>query len=188
VNASIVIFGVTGSGKTTLAKCLAETLGLGVIELDALRHATGWESVDWPEMRTALEREIERFTNGWVCEGNYSRVADIALSRVDTVIWLNLPWRITFCRLFLRSLRRGITRQKLYTDRGPRESAFTTFATKHSILWWSIHHHHATKRSIQKLIKTVAPFVRIVELRSPSETKSFIQSVTAGSQEARLEG
>jgi adenylate kinase family enzyme len=175
----IVVFGVTGSGKTTVSKRIAGVLGLGVIELDALRHASGWESVDWPEMRASLEREVARFAKGWVCEGNYSRVADIVLAQADMVIWLNLPWRITFPRLLLRSLRRISSRQRLYTDRGPRESALTTFATRHSILWWSIHHHNATKRGIRNLIKKAAPSVRIFELRSSREVESCLEGLTS---------
>ena len=37
----IVIFGATGSGKTTLARRLGETLGLPVMQLDSIRHERG---------------------------------------------------------------------------------------------------------------------------------------------------
>ena len=47
----ICIFGATGSGKTTLADRLGETLALPVMHLDNIRHEHGFDSVAWDEMR-----------------------------------------------------------------------------------------------------------------------------------------
>jgi len=79
----IVIFGATGSGKTTLARRLGETLGLPVMQLDSIRHERGWESVDWDEMRERMEAFVTEHAQGWISEGNYSRVRDVTLSRAD---------------------------------------------------------------------------------------------------------
>ncbi len=42
----IVVWGVTGSGKTTLAKSLERARACRVIELDARSAASGWDSTD----------------------------------------------------------------------------------------------------------------------------------------------
>ena len=41
----ISIRGTTGSGKSTLAKALAKKLDLQHIEIDALHHLPGWNTV-----------------------------------------------------------------------------------------------------------------------------------------------
>jgi adenylate kinase family enzyme len=64
VGRRIAVWGVTGSGKTTLAQRLGETLGLGVVELDAIRHARGWDSTDWPEFREVLTERTRCRTAG----------------------------------------------------------------------------------------------------------------------------
>src|SRR3954447_25065055 len=100
----IVIFGATGSGKSTLADRLGETLGLPVMHLDNIRHEHGWDSVPWDEMRARIEAFVTEHPQGWVSEGNYSRVREVTLSRADTLISLDVPWRTSFWRLFKRTV------------------------------------------------------------------------------------
>ncbi len=130
----IVVWGATGSGKSTFARSLGDSLGLDVIELDAIRHARGWDSTDWDDFRDQLTAQLNRSATGWVCEGSYSQISATYLSRADTLVWLRLPWRISFWRLLKRTLRRSWTREPLYHEAGPRESWRLSFASKHSIL------------------------------------------------------
>src|SRR4051812_46767522 len=118
----IVIFGATGSGKTTLARRLGETLGLPVMQLDSIRHAGGWDSTPWEEMRERMESFIDEHPEGWISEGNYSRVRDVTLSRADTLISLDVPWRTSFWRLLKRTVARAWDQQPLYNHDGPHES------------------------------------------------------------------
>src|SRR4051812_47301605 len=141
----IVVYGATGSGKTTLSRRLGSILGLPVIELDAIRHDGDWDATDWDEMRARLEALVARYTDGWVAEGNYSRVRDVTLSRADTLISLDLPWRTSFWRLLKRTLRRSWTKEPVYAAHGPRESWRNTFSRR-SILLWSITNHQHRKR------------------------------------------
>lgn len=122
VGRRIVIYGVAGSGKTTFARELARHLNLTRIELDAIRHDGDWDATPWDVMRERIVAAIAAAPNGWVCEGNYRKIRDIALAQSDTVIWLRLPWRTSFTRLFARTLRRVITDAPLYAPHGPRES------------------------------------------------------------------
>jgi adenylate kinase family enzyme len=170
----IVVWGVTGSGKTTLARHLGRNSGLGVVELDAIRHANGWDTTDFDDFRAILAARLDGFDQGWVTDGSYHQIMDVYLSRADTLIWLNLPWRVTFWRLFKRTVVRAVDQQPLYNPNGPHESWRMTFLSPRSILWWSISAHRRSNRSRRERIAALPSHVRVYELRSPRQVDAFL--------------
>src|ERR1051325_2763837 len=149
VGTRIVAYGATGAGKTTLARRIAAAKGLVAIEMDGIRHERGWDSTPWEEFADRVVAALDAASVGWVCEGNYSRIAPIPLARADTIIWLHLPWRVSFWRLLGRTISRAWTKELLYNSDGPRESWRLSFLSPNSILWWSIHHHRATNARVR---------------------------------------
>ncbi|CAG0943910.1 partial gluconokinase, partial [Anaerolineae bacterium] len=92
----ISVVGVTGSGKTTFARQLAQRLGYPHIEMDALHWEPNWVQAPWDVFRARVDLALHGDT--WVIDGNYSRARDIVWERADAVIWLDyaLPlvlWR-----------------------------------------------------------------------------------------------
>jgi adenylate kinase family enzyme len=164
---------VTGSGKSTLARRLGAALGLRVVELDAIRHATGWDSTPYDVMRERVTAVLEGAADGWVCEGNYRRVRDIPLSRADTVVWLRLPWRVSFSRLLRRGIGRAYSREPLYGPEGPRETWRKLFFSTDSILWWSTHHHRKTIASVERALADVPHTAKVIVLRTPAEVEAL---------------
>jgi adenylate kinase family enzyme len=184
----IVVWGVTGSGKTTLARHISDALSLPRIELDAIRHANGWDSVPWDVFRDTLVQQLDDYTDGWVLDGSYSAVMDTYLSSADTLIWLHLPWRVAFWRLFKRTVGRAWTREPLYHSEGPRESWRMTFLSPRSILWWSISSHRGRMRRIPERIATLDPHVRVHELCSQREVNALVASVNRSPLPRESEG
>ncbi|MDX1490742.1 MAG: AAA family ATPase [Pseudohongiellaceae bacterium] len=88
----LLIFGNSGSGKSTLAKKLAEQEGIAHLDLDVL----AWQDT-FPPQRNSLSdslKKIQKFTRGkegWVIEGCYSDLLELAAIEADEVIFLNLP-------------------------------------------------------------------------------------------------
>jgi adenylate kinase family enzyme len=88
----ILIIGNSGSGKTTLARAVSEHRQHPLISLDRLH----WQDGGFAEKRD--EREARRMTreaaagDRWVMEGVYGWLADEAMSRAQTLLWLDLPW------------------------------------------------------------------------------------------------
>jgi adenylate kinase family enzyme len=179
VGRRIVVWGATGSGKTTFSRRLGEMLGLGVVELDAIRHARGWDSVGFDEFRAVLTDRLDELSDGWITDGSYSSIMDAYLSRCDTIVWLHLPWRVSFLHLLRRTLRRALLRMRLYSPSGPRESLVLTFLTRRSILWWSISHHRAHVRTVRARIAALPPEVRVYELTSAKVVEAFVRAVEA---------
>ncbi|GLQ31983.1 AAA family ATPase [Litoribrevibacter albus] len=88
----IIIFGNSGSGKSTLAKELCAEHNLSHLDLDEL----AWMQTSPPE-RAPLEESgtaIQAFAatnNGWVIEGCYIDLMEIAAPLSEEIIYLNLP-------------------------------------------------------------------------------------------------
>jgi adenylate kinase family enzyme len=176
-----MIRGATGSGKTTLAHGLAEVLHLPVIEMDAIRHTNGWDSVPWNEFRAKIAELLSLNREGWICEGNYSLVSDLLLAEAESIIWLHIPWRVSFWRLFKRTVRRAWTREPLYHENGPTESWRLTFTSRRSILWWSIGHHQEHVRNTRRLLQTgLPPQVTACVLKSEQDVRAFLEAVREG--------
>ena len=174
----IVIWGATGSGKTTLSRRLGSLLGLPVVELDAIRHERGWDSTPWEEFRERITRTLDACPDGWVSDGGYSPISDVYLSRADTIVWLRLPWSTSFLRLLRRTVTRAWTREPLFGPSGPRESWRLSFLSTRSILWWSISHHREGVRRTRERLDSLEGSVKVYELRSPEEVEGFIEAVS----------
>ena len=130
----IAVIGATGSGKTTLAQQLGDTLDLKVIELDALHWMPGWTEKPWVEIRAELDPMTRQ--DNWVSDGNYGQVRDLVWPRADTIIWLDYPFVIIFFRLFIRTLKRVFLKIELWN--GNRERFRENFLSRDSLFIWLV--------------------------------------------------
>ena len=140
----IAVIGSSGVGKSTLANALAAALDVPVIELDALMHGPDWTPTPTPEFRSRVMDAIasaDEYHGGWVVPGNYRTVADITQQRADTIVWLDLPRRVSMWRLLTRSVRRAVTREETWG--GNRESLADLVSRdpNRNVLLWSWQHH-----------------------------------------------
>ena len=88
----ILIFGNSGSGKSTLAKELCNSYGLAHLDLDTL----AWKLTSPPKRRALIESnlKINSFIDsngGWVIEGCYSDLLEMAVPKSNEIIFMNLP-------------------------------------------------------------------------------------------------
>ncbi len=106
----ISVVGNSGSGKTTVAKAIADVLGVPHLELDGVFHQPDWRPLDTEEFR----RIVSEFTaaESWVVDGNYSGVRDIVWGRADTVVWVDPPRHRVMRQLLARTMRRMATRSR----------------------------------------------------------------------------
>jgi adenylate kinase family enzyme len=173
----INVVGTTGSGKTTVARRIAEALGCPHVELDALHWGPSWEEAPGDELR----ERVSEATRGssWVVDGNYGKVRDIVWGRADTVVWLDYSFPRIFLRLLWRTLRRGILREEIWN--GNRES-LTMALSKDSILLWAITSYPKNKEEYPKLMADPEyTHIRFLRHSSPRETEEWLKSLGSSS-------
>ena len=167
----VVVFGTTGSGKTTLAHRLAVQTGLRVVELDALFWGRDWQPAPVDLFRYRVECETN--DGGWIVVGNYGQVRDLVWRPADTLIWLDLPLPLVMWRLLRRTLYRVATGQELWGT-GNRETWRNAFFSRQSILLWALRTHRRNRRRFALECEFLAKDKRIVRLTSPREVEQFV--------------
>ena len=119
-----VVVGISGSGKSTTARRIAQRLAIAHIELDAAYHQAGWRPAALDDMRA----QVDAATAGpsWVVDGNYvSRVQDVVWPKAQVVVWLDLPRRVVMPALAWRTFSRGVMQTELWN--GNREELGNLF-------------------------------------------------------------
>ena len=175
----IVIYGPTGSGKTTLARQIAERTGLPVVDLDTIFWLPNWTPNPVDQFRADLDSVLGGYPEGWVVAGNYSAIRDIVLPSVDTVVWLRPPFRVAFWRLFKRTVDRAWTKKPLWEGNTNTESWRQSFFSRGSILLWSITNwKNHVKRTLRNL-NEIEHHAQVIELRSGQEVRRFLASLSA---------
>ena len=109
----VVVVGAAGSGKTTLARAIAGPVGVEAVDIDDLFWQPGWVESD----RDTLRARVNAVTAGdrWVVAGNYTRsLKDLLWHRADTLVWLDLPRRVTYRRMLARCWRDALARRELW--------------------------------------------------------------------------
>ena len=177
----VLIAGITGSGKTTLARRLAPALGLQYYELDDLYYDPGMR------MAAAFPAVIDQLTaeQSWLFDSQGPpadseappEVRDRLWSCADTLVWLDYPRRVVVWRAVTRSLRRIVTRERLW--QGYRDSPRQWLRPDHPIRRaWRL----SRIRSEQLETRTQEPawaHLTIIRLRSPRETEAWLNAVRA---------
>jgi adenylate kinase family enzyme len=172
----VSVIGGSCTGKTTLARELAETLGVPHIELDALHHEAGWQEAPADVLRARVDAAFAAAPDGWVADGNYhGKLGTFVLERADTVVFLDLPFGLTLRRVLWRTGRRILSREELWN--GNRESLRLTLS-RDSIVWWVVRQHGTYRQKWPPRYEAL-PHLDVVRLRTPREVRSWLQSIQA---------
>jgi adenylate kinase family enzyme len=159
---------MSGAGKTTAGRRLANVLGLPFHEMDALAIGPGWSTPPtFVDEVAAIVREPAWIFDSW----GYPQVRDVMWAAADTVVWLDYPRRVVLPRLLRRSLLRSWRREQIFggnverwrdwISRGhPFWHAVTTFGSRRAYL--------AERTARESHLQTV-------RLRTPKEFEAWLR-------------
>ncbi len=109
----IMIFGRPGSGKSTFATWLSQSLGLPLHHLDKHFYSSNWVERDYNEFLQIQQNIVN--SERWIVDGNSTRSLEMRFSKADLVLYFNFPRTICIFRILKRFLRPN----KSFDDRAP---------------------------------------------------------------------
>jgi adenylate kinase family enzyme len=167
----ILVYGVTGSGKTTLARRIADRTGLPWHEMDQLTFEPGWIVVPLEEQRRRVEAICAE--PAWVLDTAYASWLDLVLPRVQLIVALDYPRWLSLARLLRRTVARAA--DKRLVCNGNQESFRLAFS-KESIVRW---HFKSFRRKRERIRGWAADpdGPNVVVLRSPRATDRWLASL-----------
>ncbi len=162
----VVVAGVSGVGKTTLAARISEVLGIPHTEIDALFHGPDWTP------RPEFVDDVQRLVAGeaWVTEWQYSAARPLLTARAELLVWLDLPFAtVTLPRVVARTVRRRLRREHLWN--GNVEPPLRTFFTNpEHIVRWSI----STRGTYRERVPAQDATLPVVRLRTAGEVERWL--------------
>jgi adenylate kinase family enzyme len=169
----ISVVGTSGSGKSTVGRQLALGLGVPFVELDSIYHQPGWVPLPTEEFRRRAAEAVAG--DGWVIDGNYSKVRPLVWARADTVVWLDLPRWTVMRQVAWRSLWRAAFQVELWNGNRERWANLFTWVPEDSVISWAWHRHAVYRERYAAAAADPAnAHLHFVRLRSHAEIRRFL--------------
>lgn len=109
----LVIFGLPGGGKTTLADALGKKRDLPVYHLDAHFYLKDWQERPKEEFAQILQELVAG--EAWIIEGNAMASLETRFARATHVLYLRPPRLLCLWRV----IKRRLQKERPYQDRAP---------------------------------------------------------------------
>lgn len=167
----ILVYGVTGSGKSTMAARIAERTGLPWHSVDDLTWEPGWVEVAPEEQR----RRIAAICEGerWVLDSAYGKWLDVPMARVQLIVALDYPRWLSLGRLVRRTIARAVDRREICN--GNTENLGQMF-TRDWIVWWHFK-SFARKRARMRAWEADPAAPEMIRLTSVAQTRRWLASL-----------
>jgi len=165
----ILIVGVSGAGKTTLAANISRLLQLRFLATDPLYWKENWQPVPVERVMRLVEEHISQ--DGWVLDGNFEEQRHALWARADTLIWLDYNLATVLYRLTLRNVG--------WFLRG------TTVWSRNRMSFWqlisslrhSLRSHHRKKTIYEDFLRDL-PGTTVLRFHTPKETAGWLETVS----------
>lgn len=168
------VVGTSGSGKSTFARKLAQTLSVPCIEMDTLYWKADWQYCNDEELAARLSTRLTA-SESWVLDGNYNRTRPIKWQTVDMIVWLDYGFWRTLWQVTVRAINRAQSQNELWPGTGNRESFRRSFWSRESIILWVLKTWRSNRRRyLADMANPAYQHIRFVQLRSRREADEFI--------------
>jgi len=164
----ILLYGVTGAGKSTLAARLSARTGIPWHHVDDLTWQPGWIPTPLDEQR----RRVAAICAGdqWILDTAYSAWLDLVLPRVELVVALDLPRALTLARLLRRTAARIVDGKPVCN--GNRETLRNALS-RDSIIAWHFR-TFSSKRRQMRAWEADRDGPDVIRLTSPRAVEEFL--------------
>lgn len=105
----ILVYGVTGSGKSTAAARISEATGIPWTAVDELAWEPGWVMVDPTEQWRRVAQVCA--DEAWILDTAYGMWAEVPLGRAELVVALDYPRWFSLQRLLRRTVARAVDKE-----------------------------------------------------------------------------
>jgi len=126
-----MVYGVTGSGKTTATTRISAATGIPWTSVDDLTWEPGWVAVPEEEQRRKISEVCAR--DEWLLDTAYAQWLDVPLARVELIVALDYPRWVSLQRLLRRTLARAIDKRPICN--GNTETWREMFSRDSIIAW-----------------------------------------------------
>jgi adenylate kinase family enzyme len=178
----VLVYGVTGTGKSTLAEEIAGRTGIGWHSVDDLTWEPGWVQVPEEEQR----RRIEEICAGerWILDTAYEAWREVVLPRTQLIVALDYPRWVSLGWLLWRTALRVVDHRKICN--GNTESVRQALS-RNSIIVWHFQ-SFARKRARIRGWAADPPGPTVLRLTSPRATKRWLAGLSGPLAFGRLPG
>lgn len=160
----IMIFGLPGSGKSTVALHLSILLQLPLYHIDRYFFEKGWKERDKEEFMRIQHAIVEQ--DAWIVDGNATRSLEVRYSKADIVLY----FRLNRLRCLIRVFKRLFSKDCRIIDRAEGCSERVSFGLIRYL--WGFH------RRVEKKIKEYQekyPEVQFYELHTDEDVAQTIK-------------
>lgn len=164
----VLILGPSGSGKSTLGERLGRILGIPVVHLDQHYWKPNWVDTPKDEWRVKVSDLIK--SDSWVMDGNYTSTLRLRAEAADTIIFIDIPRRLSYLRIFTRFLRfRGKTRPDV-TEDCPEKIDL-------DFIRWIWDYPRTRKPVILRFLEKQKAVKNVIILKGQQEVEGFVHSL-----------
>jgi adenylate kinase family enzyme len=168
----LLVAGVSGVGRSTLARSIAAALLLPYTEIDSLYHGPNWTP------RESFVDEVDAITRepAWVTEWQYRSVRPMLAARADTLVWLDYSFPVAFGRVVRRTWRRARTREEMWNG-NTEPGMWHAITNKDGIVRWAFDTRNKVREQMPDAVAEHT-HLHVVRLRSQRETDAWLAELT----------
>jgi adenylate kinase family enzyme len=167
----ILVYGATGSGKSSLASRLSQVSAIPWTEVDSLTWEPGWNEVPF-------EIQKERVTaicsgDRWILDSAYGKWLDIPMKRTELIIGLDYARHVSLFRLIKRTYLRVTLKQP--SCNGNLEQ-FRKVLSRESIILWHFRSYSTKRRRMRQWEKDPAA-PQVIRFTTPRQLETWLASI-----------